>query len=55
MWLHIHSERREQVSIILSSLNYRRVYFSHLTISRFVEDVLFYPKNKVMAFPKIEI
>ena len=48
-------ERREQVSIILSSLNYRSVYFIHLIKSFFVEDVLFYPKNEVMAFPKIEI
>ena len=40
---------------ILSSLNYRRVYCIHLTKSRFVEDVLFYPKNEVMASPKIEI
>ena len=30
-------ERREQVSIILSSLNYRSVYFTHLIKSCFVE------------------
>ena len=38
-----------------SSLNYRSVYFIHLIKSCFVEDVLFYSKNEVMAFPKIEI
>ena len=27
----------------------------HLKASRFVEDVLFYLKNLVAAFPKIEI
>ena len=27
----------------------------HLKNSRFAEDVLFHPKNEVMAFPKIEI
>ena len=41
--------------IILSSVDYRRVYFIHLKKSRFVEDVLFYPKNGEVAFPKIEI
>ena len=49
------SERREQVSTILSSVTKRRVYFIHLKKSRFVDDVLFYPKNEIMAFPNIEI
>ena len=38
-----------------SSVNYRRIYSVHLKNLRFAEDVLFYPKNEVMAFPKIEI
>ena len=37
------------------SVNYRRIYTMHLKESRFVEDVLFYLKNEVAAFPKIEI
>ena len=42
--------------IILSSVNYRKAYVIHLKKkSCFVEDVLFYPKNEVMAFPKIKI
>ena len=49
------SERREQVSTILSSVTKRRVYFIHLKKSRFVDDVLFCPKNEIMAFPNIEI
>ena len=49
------SERCEQVSIILSSVSYRRVYLIYYKKSRFIEDVLFYPKNGVMAFPKVEI
>ena len=35
--------------------NYRRTYFIHFKKSRFVEVVLFYPKNEVIGFPKIEI
>ena len=35
----------------LSSVNYRRIYSIHLKKSRFVEDLLFYPKNEMMAFP----
>ena len=38
-----------------SSVNYRRIYSVHLKNLRFAEDVLFYPKNEVMAFPKIKI
>ena len=49
------SERREQVSIALSSVNYRKVYSSHLKKSHFIEDVFFYLKNEGMASPKIEI
>ena len=41
--------------LFFSSVNYRRIYSVHLKNSRFAEDVLFYPKNEVMAFPKIEI
>ena len=48
------SERCEKVSIILSSVNYRRVYLNHLRKSRFVEDVLFYPQREEMASPKID-
>ena len=38
-----------------SSVDYRRSYSIHLKKSRLAEDVLVYPKNEVMAFPKIEI
>ena len=31
------------------------VYTAHFKKSRFVEDLLFYSKNEVIAFPKIEI
>ena len=43
-----------QVSIILSSPNYHRVYSTNFKKLRSVEVVLFYPENEVMAFPKIE-
>ena len=49
------SERRAQVYLFLSSVNYRRVYSTHWKKARFVEEVLFYPKNEVVAFPEIEI
>ena len=49
-------KRRAQVStFFFSSVNYRRIYSIHLKNSCFAEDVLFYLKNEVMAFPKIEI
>ena len=51
------SERREKVSIILSSVNYLlslKFYLNHLRKSRFVEDVLFYPQREEMASPKID-
>ena len=41
--------------LFLSSVNYRRIYSVHLKKSRFVEEVLFWPKNEVVAFPKVEI
>ena len=41
--------------LFFPSVNYRRIFSIHLKNSRFVEDVLFYPENEVMAFPKIEI
>ena len=41
--------------LFFPSVNYRRIFSIHLKNSRFVEDVLFYPENGVMAFPKIEI
>ena len=41
--------------IILSSVNYRKAYVIHLKKSCFVEDVLFYPKNEVIAFTKLKI
>ena len=36
------------------SVNYSRIYTTHLKESRFVEDVLFYLENEAVAFPKIE-
>ena len=49
-------EQRAQVStFFFSSVNYRKIYSVHLKNLRFAEDVLFYPKNEVMAFPKIKI
>ena len=49
-------ERRAQVStFFFSSANYRRIYSIHLKNLLLAEDVLFYPKNEVMAFPKIKI
>ena len=36
------------------SVNYSRIYTTHLKESRFVEDVLFYLENEAAAFPKIE-
>ena len=41
--------------LFFPSVNYRRIFSIHLKNSRFVKDVLFYPENGVMAFPKIEI
>ena len=41
--------------LFFSLVNYRRVYSIHLKNSCFAEEVLFYLKNEVMAFPKIEI
>ena len=41
--------------LFLSSVIYRRIYSVHLKKSRFVEELLFQPKNEVVAFPKIEI
>ena len=41
--------------LFFPSVNYRRIFSIHLKNSHFVEDVLFYPENGVMAFPKIEI
>ena len=41
--------------LFLSSVNYHRIYsFFFFLKSRFVEDVLFYPKSEVIGFPKIE-
>ena len=49
-------ERQVQVSTFFFSLvNYRRIYSVHLKNLCFSEDVLFYPENEVMAFPKIKI
>ena len=49
-------ERRAQVStFFFSSFMYRRIHSFHLKNSCFAEKVLFYLKNEVMAFPKIEI
>ena len=47
-------ERRAQVSTFFS-LQLIIAGFIHLKNLRFAEDVLFYPKNEVMAFPKIKI
>ena len=41
--------------LFFSSVNYRRIYSIHLKNSCFAEDVLFYLRNEVMAFPKIEM
>ena len=41
--------------LFFSSVNYRRIYSIHLKNSCFAEDVLFYLRNEVMAFHKIEI
>ena len=46
---------RKFLLFFFSSVNYRRIYSVHLKNLRFAEDVLFYPKNEVMAFPKIKI
>ena len=47
-------QERRGFYLFLSSVNYRKIQSIHLKISRFVEDVLFYSKNDVMAFPKLE-
>ena len=50
------SERRAQVSISFSlQLTIAGLTLFILKKSRFVEVVLFYPKNEVVGFPKIEI
>ena len=41
--------------IILSSVSYRRFYIIHLKKSSFLKDLLFYPKNEVIAFPIVEM
>ena len=41
--------------LFFSSVNNRSIYSIHLKNLRFAEDVLFYPKKEVMAFPKIKI
>ena len=41
--------------IFFSSANYRRIHSIQLKNSCFAEEVLFYLKNEVLAFPKIEI
>ena len=46
---------RNFLLFFFSPVNYRRIYSIHLNNSRSAEDVLVYPKNEVMAFPKIEI
>ena len=46
---------RKFLPFFFSLVNYRRVYSIHLKNSCFAEEVLFYLKNEVMAFPKIEI
>ena len=49
-------ERRAKVPhFFSSSVNYRRIYSTHLKNLRFAEDVWFYPTNEVTAFPKIKI
>ena len=39
---------------ILSSVSYRRVYIIQLKKSRFVENLLLYPKSEMIAFPKLK-
>ena len=41
--------------VFFFSVNYCRIYNIHLKNLRFVEDVLFYPRNELIAFPKIQI
>ena len=48
-------ERREQVSTIFSLQLISQDLLCLFEKLRFAEDVLFYPKNQVMAFPKIKI
>ena len=40
---------------LFSCIGYCKVYIIHLKKSRFVEGLLFYPKNEVTAFFKIEL
>ena len=46
---------RNSLLFFFSSVNYRRICSIHLENLRFAEDVLFYPKDEIMAFPKIKI
>ena len=50
-----NGKRKFLLFFLFSYCNYRRIYSIHLKNLRFAEDVLFYPKNEVMAFPKIKI
>ena len=38
-----------------SLVNYRKIDSLRLQKSRFVGDVLFYPENEAMAFPKLKL
>ena len=49
------SNSQRKFLLFFSSVNYRRIYSIHLKNLRFAEDVLFYHKNEVIAFPKIKI
>ena len=51
----IMTSGERKILLFFSSVNYHRIYSIRLKNSRFAEDVLFYPKNEVIAFPKIEI
>ena len=49
------SNGKRRFLLFFSLVNYRRIYSVYLKNLCFAEDVLFYPENEVMAFPKIEI
>ena len=53
--LQMMSNGERKFLLFFSSVSYRRIYSVHLKNFGFAEDVLFYPKNEVMAFPKIKI
>ena len=49
------SNRERKFLLFFSSVNYCRITLFIWNMLGFAEDVLFNPKNEVMAFPKIKI